>query len=392
MSEPFLVGIPTLNRYDLLTLALEDIFNSSIVPESVIIIDNGGDFKSDDKRVQIIRPRKNLGVSGSWNLLMKLSSPTQIVICNDDIRLDKESIEMLLSHEEDFIGTKDASWFTFFRIKHEAWEKVGPFDEAFFPAYYEDNDYYYRCKLAGISMQDFNVKISHAGSATIGKFSGHQRAEFNARFAACRQRYIEKWGGMPTDEKYILPFNGVDSTLILPDISRTRQAMFVHACLTPSDIFEHCQYLNQLAKECEHITELGVHQGNSTMAFLQAQPKKLVCYAKPKPRVISILDLLKENTEFVFHESGSLEMQIEETDLLFIDTLHTYDNLISELQLHSGKVRKYIIVHDTVTFGQRGEGGQPGIWPAIVKFLEEKKFKLLKHFENNNGLTVLEKI
>ena len=76
---------------------------------------------------------------------------------------------------------------------------------------------------------------------------------------------------------------------------------------------------------------------------------------------------------------------------MFIDTLHTYDQLSEELRLHAPKARKYIVLHDTTTYGEGGETpGHQGLWPAVEEFLAEGCFRLGARNTNNNGLTVLE--
>jgi len=97
-------------------------------------------------------------------------------------------------------------------------------------------------------------------------------------------------------------------------------------------------------------------------------------------------------TEFVFHEADVLHVEIEATDLLFIDTFHVYEQLQEELRLHAGKVHKYIVLHDTTTFGLYGEApGHAGLWPVVEEFLKEGAFRLKERYENNHGLTVLER-
>jgi hypothetical protein len=64
--------------------------------------------------------------------------------------------------------------------------------------------------------------------------------------------------------------------------------------------------------------------------------------------------------------------------------------------LHANKVRKYLIFHDTTTFGEFGETfkvpNTVGIWPAIEEFmLENKEWKIEERLTNNNGLTILKK-
>lgn len=174
---------------------------------------------------------------------------------------------------------------------------------------------------------------------------------------------------------------------------------------SPSDINEHLPTLKKYALECDHITEMGTRYVCSTWAFVIGRPKKLICYD-----ILSGLDLGKVNDrlneikihsenlgiDFQFHLKDVLKIEIEETDLLFIDTYHEYNQLKQELSLHANKVKKYLIFHDTTTFGILGETFKEpntvGIMPAIEEFLiENKKWKLHEKFENNNGLTILKK-
>jgi hypothetical protein len=164
------------------------------------------------------------------------------------------------------------------------------------------------------------------------------------------------------------------------------------ACLTPADINEHLPVLYELARGCKRVTELGTRTGVSTLAFLQAQPEKLVCYDLVRLPEVDQLAALAGRTEFVFRQEDVLQAEIEETDLLFIDTLHSYDQLREELRRHAGKARRYVVLHDTTTFGEEGElEGQRGLWPAVEEFLAEGTFVLSRRYENNNGLAVLER-
>ena len=89
-----------------------------------------------------------------------------------------------------------------------------------------------------------------------------------------------------------------------------------------------------------------------------------------------------------------MTVEIEPTDLLFIDTLHNYSQLKKELELHAGNVKKYIIFHDTVTYGFVGESGDPkGIAFAINEFLNENPgWYVREQWMNNNGLLVVARL
>jgi glycosyltransferase involved in cell wall biosynthesis/tetratricopeptide (TPR) repeat protein len=165
------------------------------------------------------------------------------------------------------------------------------------------------------------------------------------------------------------------------------------ACLQPSDINEHLATLAGLARGCRHVTVMGTRNGISTTALLYARPQVVVCYDRVRHPEVDELARLAGRTELVFHQEDVLGVDIEPTDLLFIDTWHVYDQLRAELQRHGEKARKYIVLHDTTTFGEVGESeGHRGLWPAMEEFLKPGTFRLQVRYENNNGLTVLERV
>jgi sugar phosphate isomerase/epimerase len=176
---------------------------------------------------------------------------------------------------------------------------------------------------------------------------------------------------------------------------------------TQSDINEHLPTLRRYAEECKHITEMGVRWVVSTYAFLAAKPSTLISIDMQMPNnwgvdITPLKDEAKNiGCDFNFQLANTLEIEIEQTDLLFIDTWHAYKQLKSELNLHHSKVNKYIIFHDTTTYEFNDEGGYDafgfigdgkGLWPAIEEFLEEHPEWIIKErFTNNNGLTILYK-
>jgi len=164
---------------------------------------------------------------------------------------------------------------------------------------------------------------------------------------------------------------------------------------TTPDICEHMDTLTELAKECDHITEMGFRHGASACAMLKAQPKKLISYDLQIPDACrTVFDLVKGNTEVQLIQGNTLEVQIEETDMLFIDTLHTYDQLKEELRLHGNKAKKYLVFHDTETFGLKGEdGSERGLKNAFNEYkVLNPHWSLYRHYDNNNGLTILKRV
>ncbi len=158
----------------------------------------------------------------------------------------------------------------------------------------------------------------------------------------------------------------------------------------------HMPTLRRYAASVDHVTEFGVRTGVSTVAFLCGRPKRVVSYDIDDslfPRDAYVGLAAKAGVEFVFHKASSLAVQIEPTDLLFLDSLHTYDQLRQELALHAHKARRYLVFHDTESFAERGEDGSaPGLRQAIAEFMADRpEWRLKEHFETYSGLSVYER-
>lgn len=176
-------------------------------------------------------------------------------------------------------------------------------------------------------------------------------------------------------------------------------------CSESSDINEHLPALKKYAEDCEHITEMGTRYVVSTWAFLAGMPKNLICYDiliglnmdTFNSRINQVSDSARRvGVNFEFHKADVLQIEIAETDMLFIDTYHEYNQIKQELALHGNKARKYLAFHDTTTFGEKGETfkvpNTVGIWPAIEEFMAENpQWSIAEKFTNNNGLTILKR-
>lgn len=173
----------------------------------------------------------------------------------------------------------------------------------------------------------------------------------------------------------------------------TIEERYQWAC-TDVDIGALIPVLRKYGEQCEHITEFGVRHGASTSAWLAAKPKKLVCYdVGHYPSVDEIAKLSRENgIAFEFHKDDTANVVIQETDLLFIDTVHNGSHLNIELFFNSEKVRKWIILHDTHTYGIVGEEDGGGMWYCLYSLLPLLPWRIFEHRPESNGLTVLSRI
>jgi len=200
-------GIPTLNRADLLNETLKK-YVVDFPARQFIIVDNGTQDLLIHDNFLIVRPGRNLGVAASWNLLARMSFERgfeAVIIMNDDIywgqKQDKADEFFDTCPDDSFIAAPPC-WHTFV-LPRKVFEKVGPLDENFYPAYYEDNDYCRRIALAGvpyIRSTFLNCEVFRL-SQTISKDSSILRGSRNEDY------YVRKWGGGPHQEIYTKPFN-----------------------------------------------------------------------------------------------------------------------------------------------------------------------------------------
>mgnify|MGYP003646470471 FL=1 len=200
----------------------------------------------------------------------------------------------------------------------------------------------------------------------------------------------------------------------------------------PSDMYEHLPTLKQYAGKCDTICEFGTNDLTSTIGLLSGFPKHLITLDLNHPDIFALTfepfnpnrkedeepTVIKLNLEtvnkiatdneieFKFMQTNSLEFSFNSVDLLFIDSLHTYTQLTKELMLHAKKVKKYIILHDTEFFGEKGQNNKDkegnylcphwetkGIGHAIGEFLENpySGWVIDKHYTNCHGLTILKR-
>lgn len=173
--------------------------------------------------------------------------------------------------------------------------------------------------------------------------------------------------------------------------------IYADKCSEKSDINEHLPTLRDYASRCRHVTEFGVRGIVSTWALIAGRPSRVISYditpLTDEAQCMVRAAAKEAGVEFRFIQGDTREVEIEPTELLFIDTSHTYTQLHCELERHGPRVKKFIILHDTVTFGDKGEQeSDAGLRPAIKEFIEGHPWKRRAHFYYNNGLTILERL
>lgn len=175
--------------------------------------------------------------------------------------------------------------------------------------------------------------------------------------------------------------------------------------LAGGDTAEHLPTLRALAANADTssprplwVVEFGVRSIVSTWALLAGRPLSLVSVdivAPPSAELAEVSGCAAEiGTAFEFIHASTLDLEPVDCDVLFIDTLHTYSQLRAELARHAAGVSGWIAMHDTETFGARGEDGtEPGLRAALDEFLAaHTEWEIVHDVANCNGLVVLERV
>jgi len=165
-----LLGIPILNRPDLLAELLESLDHPvdhlAIVDNSVLPRAQAGKANQDGptevqrylealcqlghplvNHIHVARPFRNLGVAASWNLILSSFPEAPIaLLANNDVRFApgvlKSSLERMdVSRPQVLHLLPNPAGFSAFLLTALCWDRLGLFDPNFHPAYGEDLDY-----------------------------------------------------------------------------------------------------------------------------------------------------------------------------------------------------------------------------------------------------------
>jgi GT2 family glycosyltransferase len=221
MPIKIMLAVPTLNRLDRLTEMLASVAASTRQPDRVLIVNNGKQVTdtiaaewSRQFELDIFTPQHNLGVAGSVNFAWRNTPDDWFWLhANDDVVLDTRCIELMAEKAgPGFVVPEhgEGSAFTVFMVESELRDRLGYFDELFFPSYCEDNDLGRRMNLIGV--QRIIVKGAayfHHVSSTLKAYTPEQERLHHDQFRANVARYIAKWGGeMDKSERFTIPYDG----------------------------------------------------------------------------------------------------------------------------------------------------------------------------------------
>lgn len=165
------LAVPTLTRHDLLRRLLGTV---DVQVGHLLVIDNSGDgFDLPDgpwDRGTVLRMPGNLGVAGSWNLAIRTFFRDDVVfVCADDVTLPSGALSRLAEMASAETLTLSGTWpyWCLFAVGQRFVERVGLFDERFYPAYHEDKEMEWRAGQLGGGIVTCDVHVGHDNASTL---------------------------------------------------------------------------------------------------------------------------------------------------------------------------------------------------------------------------------
>lgn len=169
------------------------------------------------------RPGANIGVAASWNhgrrLALQCPTARWLVLLSEVVVFGEHGGADLLDGVVDQgplgaidapgVSVAEAGWKCT-ALRTSTLDRVGEFDEGFWPAYYEDTDYLYRMGLAGLASPRENGKawpMLHV-DMTIPEGDAHalRSGLVDVDLDRLAARYRAKWGGNQGEERHRTPW------------------------------------------------------------------------------------------------------------------------------------------------------------------------------------------
>lgn len=229
MSKTLSIVIPVYNKWNFTKSCLNDLFH---LPEDheIIIIDNASSDETNanlnnNKEIIYYRNDQNLGFAKACNIGYKLSSGSNILFLNNDIRVksDKDTWTQPLIKACPFslvgptmgqlddklnfiqeanralpgksymsgwcLASSKEIWSKLYIARKETLSDPIPqvFSEEFGLAYFEDTDLSFRARKLGIKMEVVDIPVVHFGKQTSKQLNTHQL------YSNARKIFVKKW-------------------------------------------------------------------------------------------------------------------------------------------------------------------------------------------------------
>ncbi len=202
-------------------------FRAQDVPCDILVIDNASSDGTaqwlNTQNIPRISLREQISLAAAWNRALKAvwsMGRTQGLVCNNDVELRPDAYYWLRYNGGPFVTCvsvdsvdqlnypnpptteRNHPDFSAFLIRKEVTDKVGFFNEAYFPAYTEDCEFHVRCHRSGIRCICIDIPFLHHGAGTIKNCSASERAVIERGADANRERFRKTYGCLPGTKEY----------------------------------------------------------------------------------------------------------------------------------------------------------------------------------------------
>jgi tetratricopeptide (TPR) repeat protein len=170
----------------------------------------------------------------------------------------------------------------------------------------------------------------------------------------------------------------------------TLSGIYRAACAARPDGGGPLPGLYGLARQCPHVTVIGIDAPDVATAVLCAQPARVVWYGRTHPPEFDLLERLAKRTAFEFRPAEAATGRLDPTDLLVVAVGTDAGPTRRELRDHARLVRRFVAL-----LGTPGTGGPPeenGLRAAADELIGTGEFRPAGAAEGPAGLTVLERV
>jgi len=382
-------------------------------------LDNNGFYKPrKDKNISILEPNINVVKFCMYPLLIAenlyrkdKNIINHVYVTNTDkIKTNKYFIKLMkhldivndkiASFESRYITPVFLSKFTNIVLSHQ-WEN--PLNYAYLDALYLGYPLIHNAKIikdAGYYYKNSNIDKATDLLEYVIKHHDDNIEEYNIKSKKILKRYSVD------NETIIEEYDLLIDNLFKKSKKYKKYDLIEHKykyyCDTISDINEHLPILKEYGNKCGTITEITKYD-STTYSFLSSKPVKMTSYIynnfNDKDVIKKWTDKNNINFDYLNYKN---DININITDLLFIDYKHTYNDILFLLNKYNKIVNKYIIINDTSIYKDIDEilfdndksdiinkSDKSGIYNAILDFIKNNNWVIEKEFNNNNGLIIL---
>jgi len=166
--------VPTWTRHDLLVKMLASVDHPV---RDLLVIDNGSHLPELDRtqfplieNLHVANVPNNLGVPASWNLGIKAFYPEDwVLVVGDDVEFPEGALAQFAEQgrPDEIVLAHTWPYWCAFAYGMDAVDHVGLFDERFYPAYYEDTEYEWRCRSLAFPVRISDIAVGHSNASTL---------------------------------------------------------------------------------------------------------------------------------------------------------------------------------------------------------------------------------